>query len=1068
MARSQSAESAAQTASQPSPKRRWRLKVLLLIVAGSLVGGPLAVESIPALHQMAVRLLLPDLDGTVSLGGARVRWWSPVALREVTVRGSDGEVLLEIAELSSRKSLLALCLDPLHAGEFRCRQPRAHVIVRPDGSNLEDALRSAPDDTAEAGGPGSTMRPEFSLIVEDGAIDLRDADQSHRSEFHKLNLRIDVLADAARPLKLAGTTVCGRHSSAGELKFDLQPAQQSEKAQGNGGDVILATKGDRIDLANLNALLIRCTSGVSLSGQADVDMRLATSLTQETLQGEIAGRLTVQHFTLRAPGLSANERLELPVAEINARLALDDHRLEVKRLALQSDLVRGELAGHIDIAASPGDKSARDWLATLNTLDARGTAQVDVAQLAAMLPQTLKLRSDVTVSQGVVRGALRTTANDEGRQWQAQIDLADLTARVDGHPLVWDQPIKLLLTAHAGDKSPVLDTLRFESQFLEAAAAGSRGEGRLRARCDLNQFARQAGQFIALEGIGLAGRAAIDAEWRWPDTGAWTVDARGAVDEMVVSIPSRRPCREQHLEVTASFAGQNADTRSRLEGANFSLTSGGDKLQLALLEPLSLDDKERSAKVRLRIDGSIPTWLARVPFETLPAAWRIGGSVTAEGMFDIRNQLVVWDRLRADLENPDVAGDDWRIREPLVKIESSGGYDSHRQQFDLPAVTLSSHSLSLRGQNVSFNSGAAGVSAAGGTLAFKADLARLLAYLPDAQRSSWGSASGVLEGRLQVAPAAAATARPVAFTPHAGKSQVANPFPGLKAQGALSWPAMQLCGLQVGPAKLELQIDPRQAALAPVDLTLGGGKLHVAPQVLLDHEPALLKLEPGPLLEKVHLTPELCAGWLRFVAPLLAESTQADGQFSVDLTRATFPLGTEAEGRPYTGDAAGVLKVHAGQVLPGGIARNLVEVARQFETVLRRRPASGRKELEALLTLPEQQVDFSLTKGRVEHRGLTMRSGDVTIRTHGSVGLDETLALVAELPIPDDWVANDKYLKGLQGQTLQVPISGTLQRPQIDSRALAALTQKLAGSAAESAVEGLIQDQLKRLLPRGR
>jgi hypothetical protein len=93
--------------------------------------------------------------------------------------------------------------------------------------------------------------------------------------------------------------------------------------------------------------------------------------------------------------------------------------------------------------------------------------------------------------------------------------------------------------------------------------------------------------------------------------------------------------------------------------------------------------------------------------------------------------------------------------------------------------------------------------------------------------------------------------------------------------------------------------------------------------------------------------------------------------------------------------------------------------------------------------------------------------GDIVMRSQGSVGLDETLSLVLQVPIQDSWIASQPLLAGLKGQSLQVPIAGTLTRPQMDQRAIASLSQQLLQSAAGQAIGGELNKALDKLFKRG-
>ena len=111
-------------------------------------------------------------------------------------------------------------------------------------------------------------------------------------------------------------------------------------------------------------------------------------------------------------------------------------------------------------------------------------------------------------------------------------------------------------------------------------------------------------------------------------------------------------------------------------------------------------------------------------------------------------------------------------------------------------------------------------------------------------------------------------------------------------------------------------------------------------------------------------------------------------------------------------------------------------------------------------------VDFRLAQGRVYHRGLEFRIGDVVVRSEGSVGFDESLSVELQLPIQDKWVEREPLLSGLRGQSIQIPVRGTMSRPEIDNRFVADLSTRLLRVTAEQAITEQIQGGLERLFRR--
>jgi hypothetical protein len=249
----------------------------------------------------------------------------------------------------------------------------------------------------------------------------------------------------------------------------------------------------------------------------------------------------------------------------------------------------------------------------------------------------------------------------------------------------------------------------------------------------------------------------------------------------------------------------------------------------------------------------------------------------------------------------------------------------------------------------------------------------------------------------------------------------------------------------------------------PLSLAVGEGRLTAAPQVRFVPQPAELALPAGPLLSNVRISPEVSEAMLKYVAPVLAGATQSEGQFSMHLDGTRVPLA-----EPRRADSAGRLTVHSVRVVPGPLARELIGVAQQIESLAKRRDPTallGRstRPQVTLLAIRDQQVNFRVVEGRVHHQNMEFQVGDVMLRSQGSVGLDETLALTLHVPIQDAWIAKEPLLAGLKGQTLQVPVSGTLTRPQLDQRAVASLSAQLLENAAGGALGNELNKALDKL-----
>ena len=182
--------------------------------------------------------------------------------------------------------------------------------------------------------------------------------------------------------------------------------------------------------------------------------------------------------------------------------------------------------------------------------------------------------------------------------------------------------------------------------------------------------------------------------------------------------------------------------------------------------------------------------------------------------------------------------------------------------------------------------------------------------------------------------------------------------------------------------------------------------------------------------------------FLKFVAPVLAEVTSAQGAFSVDMDSCRIPLSD-----PAKGTFAGKFIIHSIEIGPGPLIGELaILMGKETPAKLRR----------------EGVVQFQMVDGRIYHKDLELIFPDITIRTYGSVGLDETVAIMTEMPVPPKWLENNPLAQSLKDQTIRIPIAGTLKKPQLDRSVL----QQLSGQFIKNAAKNILEDGLNKGLDR--
>ncbi len=278
--------------------------------------------------------------------------------------------------------------------------------------------------------------------------------------------------------------------------------------------------------------------------------------------------------------------------------------------------------------------------------------------------------------------------------------------------------------------------------------------------------------------------------------------------------------------------------------------------------------------------------------------------------------------------------------------------------------------------------------------------------------------------------------------------------PRLQASTRVAWNQGRVLEIPIGGSQIDIIVDQGVAAVQTGAIAFAGGKVQMAPQIDLRSDQPILYLDQARIMEKVELTPETARSLLKYINPFAADATAAQGTFSVDSQGMKVPLLA-----PMKMEANAVVTLHDVIVGAGPLAQQLIGSAKQLQALLKPDKTNDR-DYNTWLRMSEQSVPVNVKNGRVYHEGIRFSHDDIRVRTSGSVGLDQTVDMVAEIPIADDWINGNEYLAGLKGQSISIPISGTVSKPIFDRQAIQNFTRQLAQQAAGSAINKVVQEKL--------
>jgi translocation and assembly module TamB len=1114
---------------KPAAKKhhhRWRLLTMLATLGVVLWCLPIIVAQTPLLA-WGLKLATADVNGSVSVKSAKLGWLSPIEVRDIEVKDREGKQVMTVASVTGDRRLGAILLNYTNLGKFTIAGTKLNVVMRDDGTNVEDLLAKYLTTKNETEKTSST-KIGVAVDIVDAAVSVSDERAGLVYQAQKLSLTFGMAAsDGSMNAELATDLHDAR--GAGKVAAGVRMGPAANEAK-----VIVA----QFPLGMLRPLVARFLPGTTITGRLSSEVTAAWG-DQTAGKNAVKADLNIAGFSLAMPAMQTDV-LQLANVQAECRGTWQADRIDIEQSSMQCDVGIASLTGTVPL----GGKDGFSFSALMHQRQ-QFSGGVDLAKLAQMLPATLSLRSQMRIDAGQVRWLWTSQPDPQGAKWHGEVDVASLAATDTkaNRPIAWDKPILAVFDAHdATNAGLVVDRLRCESDFLNVEGAGTTDNLTAKLQFSLGRLADRLDQFVNFGATKFAGEGDGNLTWkRSPDqqfdAGA-NLQIRGFQLQTAADQKNPSVWREDSVVAYAAAKGRtNFDAATRIEkDAMLTVKSGSDQIEVKLMEPVENMQNGGVWKVWARVVGQLQNMPARLAV-WLPtmSTYQLNGNYIVEGDG-------VASKDGAEVRQIGFAAEPLGVKSPLLNINEqriegvvAGSWNQQQRRLRVPAASIRCSTAAITAKDVVMAVPAAGATELSGAVDYQGDAGRIRQWFADAKvPSPWrlagqlrGAATlqqnaGVVHGvttaevtnlavvdstgkqfqepiitltakgdydtkakTLQLSECAltssAVTAAAAGHISQAsgqengqldgklnydlerlsgllrpclgpniritgrGSSTAMYRGPFALAEGSaaatLCWDGANLYGFAMGPAELKATMANGVARIEPLDLAVGGGRVHLAPQVRIASTPMELSLPRGPLVQKVQISPEMCGSGLQYIAPALAGVTTAQGTFSIDLDDCRIPIGDLNKA-----NVTGRFTIHSMAVGPGTMTHELA-------TFLNREtPAQLRNE---------SVVPFQVLNGRVYHKDLELIFPDITIRSSGSVGMaDQSMDITVQMPVPAKWQAGNTALaSAVRNQTISVPLRGTLAKPALDQRAVADLSRQFMQRAASNAV----QDGLNRL-----
>ncbi|MCH2181514.1 MAG: hypothetical protein MK108_05865 [Mariniblastus sp.] len=278
----------------------------------------------------------------------------------------------------------------------------------------------------------------------------------------------------------------------------------------------------------------------------------------------------------------------------------------------------------------------------------------------------------------------------------------------------------------------------------------------------------------------------------------------------------------------------------------------------------------------------------------------------------------------------------------------------------------------------------------------------------------------------------------------------------LQAETNIAWKQAQLLEIPIAPSHLKVSLNDSVVQLESDSPGIIGNLAKLSPRLDLSTADPVLTLQQGVILNDLQLTEEHTRQWLKFATPVLADATSADGIIGLSIQGARVPLL-----QPNQSAARGQVHLKDLTIGPGPLTHQLLPLVDQILMLIKPSIADQSRKTK-WMTLQEQVVQFAVQDERVYHDHLKFNYQGINVETSGSVGFDQTLDIVASIHILDHWIEKEPLLAGLRGESIKIPISGTLSQPKLNRQALAGLSRDFLKQTARSALNNVVQGQLEQ------
>lgn len=700
-------------------RRRWPWVFLLLglfvFFLPNLIGWT-------GMQQAAIDYGMSDFQGRISVESVSAGWFQPLKLANVTAVDVDGNPIAQIADVTSSKSLFSL-LTGEDYGEFNLQSPVVFLHLRPDGSNLEDALSKymrhgrdpSTDGNANPLDATPLWLPKLKINILEGQVVVSATSTRKSWQVDGLNATAQFSHESA-PLMVDAQChitpgVLNENDqtvllNAGGVAFSVQVDSGAGNLTFGSADVALETQN--MPLSLLSPALQRFVGPADTDGRMNGKVQAAYDARSNSANIAIE-QLTLTGAGIMAPKLIGTDHLMIENATAHGNLQISPTVIAAQQFNVQSAVGKVTADGSFDLNQLTNLANRGQLLDSPFRMD----GEIDLARLIQMFPSSLQLHEDLEVQSGTVNFFANSRSENGERRLVLNLDTANLKARRGNRNISWAKPLRLVGTIVQSSGQFALEEVRCESDFLTINGSANLQTASFVAQGDLAKLTDNVGQFVDLGETRLAGILQGSFGWQVGDTQE-TVDLTTGLVNVPVQIggsfrvanpvaefPGMQRWQQQQMSIKLSASGQTkTENKLQLDQGGVQIDIGGEQLVATLAQ--SIDDAmaNQAWQTNCRMTGSMAGWLGHLQNFVDLGEIATSGNLNLTCAATLNSQSIALSEVRYEVQQLAFDGYGVKIREPKAVGTGSLIYDLASGTTTIAETTLSANSISARGNQL--------------------------------------------------------------------------------------------------------------------------------------------------------------------------------------------------------------------------------------------------------------------------------------------------------------------------------------------------------------------------------